>query len=190
MEIVEQDVFYIVILFGCVIVFQQIGICLQVGGEIFEMVYDFVILVKIGDVLFCIDFEMLVVVFVVVEVWVVGVEVSLMQVQNIVICYCWLEGLGVFVVDRVNVEVVLKQVEVDLVVVCVECDVVQFLLDRMCIVSFIDGMVDVVQVLVGDLVMVGQLDVLMIIIQFDLIYVDVSEFLVWILCNCVQVSVG
>ncbi|MTH65322.1 efflux RND transporter periplasmic adaptor subunit [Paracoccus shanxieyensis] len=190
METAEQDVPYTVTLPGRAIAFQQTGIRPQVGGEILETVYDPATPVKTGDVLFRIDPETLAAALAAAEARVAGAEASLTQAQNTVTRYRRLEGSGVSAVDRANAEVALKQAEADLAAARAERDAAQLSLDRTRIVSPIDGMADVAQVSVGDLVTAGQSDVLTTITQLDPIYVDVSESSARILRNRAQVSAG
>ncbi|SMO70674.1 efflux RND transporter periplasmic adaptor subunit [Paracoccus laeviglucosivorans] len=186
----EQDVPYTVTLPGRAIAYQQTGIRPQVGGEILETVYDPAKPVKTGDVLFRIDPETLAAALAAAEARVAGAEASLTQAQNTVTRYRRLEGSGVSAVDRANAEVALKQAEADLAAARAERDAAQLSLDRTRILSPIDGMADVAQVSVGDLVTAGQSDVLTTITQLDPIYVDVSESSARILRNRAQVNAG
>lgn len=186
----EQDVPYTVTLPGRAIAYQQTGIRPQVGGEILEIVYDPAKPVKAGDVLFRIDTETLAAALAATTARVAGAEASLTQAENTVTRYRRLEGSGVSAVDRADAEVALKQAEADLAAARAERDAAQLLLDRTGITSPIDGMADVAQVSVGDLVTAGQSEVLTTITQLDPIYVDVSESSARILRNRAQVSTG
>ncbi|WP_278874804.1 efflux RND transporter periplasmic adaptor subunit [Paracoccus yeei] len=171
----EEDVPRTVTLPGRAIAYQQTAIRPQVGGEILEIVYDPGRPVRAGDVLFRIDPETLAAALAAAEASVAGAEASLTQAQNTVTRYRRLEGSGVSAVDRANAEVALKQAEADLAAARAARDAAQLSLDRTAILSPLDGMADVPQVSVGDLVTANQSEALTTITQLDPIYVDVSE---------------
>ncbi|WP_415839923.1 efflux RND transporter periplasmic adaptor subunit, partial [Paracoccus yeei] len=171
----EEDVPRTVTLPGRAIAYQQTAIRPQVGGEILEIVYDPGRPVRAGDVLFRIDPETLAAALAAAEASVAGAEASLTQAQNTVTRYRRLEGSGVSAVDRANAEVALKQAEADLAAARAARDAAQLSLDRTAIFSPLDGMADVPQVSVGDLVTANQSEALTTITQLDPIYVDVSE---------------
>lgn len=171
----EKDVPRTVTLPGRAIAYQQTAIRPQVGGEILDIVYDPGRPVRAGDVLFRIDPETLAAALAAAEASVAGAEASLTQAQNTVTRYRRLEGSGVSAVDRANAEVALKQAEADLAAARAARDAAQLSLDRTAILSPLDGMADVPQVSVGDLVTANQSEALTTITQLDPIYVDVSE---------------
>ncbi len=171
----EEDVPRTVTLPGRAIAYQQTAIRPQVGGEILDIVYDPGRPVRAGDVLFRIDPETLAAALAAAEASVAGAEASLTQAQNTVTRYRRLEGSGVSAVDRANAEVALKQAEADLAAARAARDAAQLSLDRTAILSPLDGMADVPQVSVGDLVTANQSEALTTITQLDPIYVDVSE---------------
>ena len=171
----EEDVPRTVTLPGRAIAYQQTAIRPQVGGEILEIVYDPGRPVRAGDVLFRIDPETLAAALAAAEASVAWAEASLTQAQNTVTRYRRLEGSGVSAVDRANAEVALKQAEADLAAARAARDAAQLSLDRTAILSPLDGMADVPQVSVGDLVTANQSEALTTITQLDPIYVDVSE---------------
>lgn len=186
----EGDVPYTVTLPGRAIAFQQTGIRPQVGGEILEISYDPGQPVKAGDLLFRIDPETLAAALGAAEASVTGAEASLTQARNTVTRYRRLEGSGVSAVERANVEVALKQAEAALKSAEAARDSAQLSLDRTRITSPIDGMADVAQVSVGDLVTASQSEALTTITQMDPIYVDVSESSARILRNRARVDSG
>ena len=171
----EEDVPRTVTLPGRAIAYQQTAIRPQVGGEILDIVYDPGRPVRAGDVLFRIDPETLAAALAAAEASVAGAEASLTQAQNTVTRYRRLEGSGVSAVDRANAEVALKQAEAALAAARAARDAAQLSLDRTAILSPLDGMADVPQVSVGDLVTANQSEALTTITQLDPIYVDVSE---------------
>ena len=186
----REDVPYTVTLPGRAIAYQQTAIRPQVGGEILEIVYDPARPVHAGDLLFRIDPETLNAALAAAEAKVAGAEASLIQAQNTVTRYRRLEGSGVSAVDRANAEVALKQAEADLKSAEAERDAARLALERTRITSPIDGMADVPQVSVGDLVTASQSEALTTVTQLDPIYVDVSESSARILRNRAQVSAG
>lgn len=175
MTTAEADVPYTVTLPGRAIAYQQTAIRPQVGGEILEIAYDPGRPVAAGDLLFRIDPETLAAALAAAEARVAGAEASLTQAQNTVTRYRRLEGSGVSAVDRANAEVALKQAEAELAAARATRDADQLALDRTQIVSPIDGMADVPQVSVGDLVTANQSEALTTITRLDPIYVDVSQ---------------
>lgn len=190
MTTAEAEVPYVATLPGRAIAFQQAAIRPQVGGEIRDITYDPGKPVKAGDVLFRLDPETLAAALAAATAKVAGAEASLTQAQNTVTRYRRLEGSGVSAVDRADAEVALKQAEAALAAARAEHDAAQLALDRTTIVSPIDGMADVAQVSVGDLVTANQSEALTTITQLDPIYVDVSESSARILRNRAQVNAG
>lgn len=186
----ESDVPYTTTLPGRAIAYQKAAIRPQVGGEILEVTYDPGKPVKAGDLLFRLDPETLAAALAAAVAKVAGAEASLIQAQNTVTRYLRLEGSGVSAVDRANAEVALKQAEADLAAANAERDVAQLSLDRTRILSPIDGMADVAQLSVGDLVTANQAEALTTITQLDPIYVDVSESSARILRNRARVTAG
>lgn len=190
MTTAEAEVPYTATLPGRAIAYQRVAIRPQVGGEIREITYDPGRPVKAGDVLFRLDPETLAAALAAAVAKVAGAEASVTQAQNTVTRYRRLEGSGVSAVDRAEAEVALKQAEASLAAANAERDVAQLSLDRTRIVSPIDGMADVPQVSVGDLVTANQSEALTTITQLDPIYVDVSESSARILRNRAQVTAG
>ncbi|MFT4011981.1 MAG: efflux RND transporter periplasmic adaptor subunit [Paracoccus sp. (in: a-proteobacteria)] len=190
MTMTEADVPYTATLPGRAIAFQQTAIRPQVGGEILAILYDPGQPVRAGDVLFRLDPETLAAALAAAEAGVAGAEASLTQAQNTVTRYRRLEGSGVSAVDRANAEVALKQAEAALASARAERDAARLSLDRTEIVSPLDGMADVPQVSVGDLVTANQAEALTTITQLDPIYVDVSESSARILRNRARISAG
>lgn len=186
----EQDVPYTVTLPGRAIAFQQTGIRPQVGGEVLEIAYDPGKPVKAGDVLFRLDPETLAAALAAAEAAVAGAEASLTQAQNTVTRYRRLEGSGVSAVDRANAEVALKQAEAALKSAEAARDAARLSLDRTEIRSPIEGVPDVAQVSVGDLVTASQSEALTTITQLDPIYVDVSESSARLLRNRARIDSG
>lgn len=186
----EQDVPYTVTLPGRAIAFQQTGIRPQVGGEVLEIAYDPGKPVKAGAVLFRLDPETLAAALAAAEAAVAGAEASLTQARNTVTRYRRLEGSGVSAVDRANAEVALKQAEADLKSAEAARDAARLSLDRTEIRSPIDGVPDVAQVSVGDLVTASQSEALTTITQLDPIYVDVSESSARLLRNRARIDSG
>lgn len=186
----EQDVPYTVTLPGRAIAFQQTGIRPQVGGEVLEIAYDPGKPVKAGDVLFRLDPETLAAALAAAEAAVAGAEASLTQAQNTVTRYRRLEGSGVSAVERANAEVALKQAEAGLKSAEAARDAARLSLDRTEIRSPIDGVPDVPQVSVGDLVTASQSEALTTITQLDPIYVDVSESSARLLRNRARIDAG
>lgn len=186
----EEDVPYVVTLPGRAIAFQQTTIRPQVGGEILAITYDPGQPVKSGTVLFRIDPETLAAALSAAEAAVAGAEASLTQAQNTVTRYRRLEGSGVSAVDRANAEVALKQAEANLKSAEAARDSAQLSLKRTEIISPIDGITDVAEVSVGDLVTANQAEALTTITQLDPIYVDVSESSARILRIRQSVSAG
>ena len=190
MTTAEADGPYTVTVPGRASASQQTAIRPQVGGEILEITYDPARPIKVGDVLFRIDPETLAAALAAAEASVAGAEASLTQAQNTVTRYRRLEGSGVSAVDRANAEVSLKQAEADLAAARAARDSAQLSLDRTRIVSPIDGMADVAQVSVGDLVTPSQTEGLTTITQLNPIYVDVSESSARILRNRARITAG
>lgn len=190
MTMAEAEVPYTATLPGRAIAYQQAAIRPQVGGEIREIAYDPGRPVKAGDPLFRLDPETLAAALAAAVAKVAGAEASLTQARNTVTRYRRLEGSGVSAVDRADAEVALKQAEADLAAATAERDAAQLSLDRTEILSPIDGMADVPQVSVGDLVTANQAEALTTITQLDPIYVDVSESSARILRNRAQLSAG
>lgn len=190
MTTAEAEVPYTVTLPGRAIAFQQTAIRPQVGGEILEIAYDPGQPVSAGDLLFRIDPETLAAALAAAEASVAGAEASLTQAQNTVTRYRRLEGSGVSAVERANAEVALKQAEAALAAARAAREADQLALDRTEIVSPIDGMAEVPQVSVGDLVTANQSEALTTITQLDPIYVDVSQSSAEILRNRAKVNAG
>lgn len=190
MTTAEAEVPYTLTLPGRAIAYQQTAIRPQVGGEILEIAYDPARPVKAGDLLFRIDPETLAAALAASEASVAGAEASLTQAQNTVTRYRRLEGSGVSAVDRANAEVALKQAEAALAAARAARDAAQLALDRTRILSPIDGMAEVPQVSVGDLVTANQSEALTTITQLDPIYVDVSQSSAQILRNRAKVNAG
>jgi len=186
----EEDVPYTITLPGRAIAYQQTAIRPQVGGEILEISYDPARPVKAGDLLFRIDPETLAAALAAADAAVAGAEASLTEAENTVTRYRRLEGSGVSAVDRAGAEVALKQAEAELKSAEAARDVAQLSLDRTRITSPIDGMANVAEVSVGDLVTASQSDALTTITQLDPIYVDVSESSASILRNRAQIDRG
>jgi len=186
----EEDVPYTVTLPGRAIAYQQTAIRPQVGGEILEITYDPARPVKTGDVLFRIDPETLAAALAAAEAGVAGAEATLTEAQNTVTRYIRLEGKGVSAVDRAAAEVALKQAEANLKSAEAARDSARLSLDRTQITSPIDGMADVAEVSVGDIVTANQSEALTTITQLDRIYVDVSESSASILRNRAQIDKG
>ncbi len=190
MTATAQDVPYTVTLPGRAIAYQQTGIRPQVGGEVLEIAYDPGQPVKAGEVLFRLDPETLAAALAAAEAAVTGAEASLTQAQNTVTRYRRLEGSGVSAVDRANAEVALKQAEADLKSAEAARDAARLSLDRTEIRSPLDGVPDVPQVSVGDLVTASQSEALTRITQLDPIYVDVSESSARLLRNRARIDAG
>ncbi|MDS9466688.1 efflux RND transporter periplasmic adaptor subunit [Paracoccus sp. MBLB3053] len=190
MTAAEEEVPYTITLPGRAIAFQQTTIRPQVGGEILEVTYDPAKPVKTGDVLFRIDPETLAAALTAAEAGVAGAEAKLTEAQNTVTRYRRLEGSGVSAVDRAAAEVALKQAEADLKSAEAARDSAQLSLDRTQIVSPIDGMADVAEVSVGDLVTANQSEALTTITQLDPVYVDVSQSSASILRNRAKFNAG
>jgi membrane fusion protein (multidrug efflux system) len=190
MTTAEEDVPYTVTLPGRAVAFQQTGIRPQVGGEVLEIAYDPGKPVKAGEVLFRLDPETLAAALAAAEAAVTGAEASLTQARNTVTRYLRLEGSGVSAVDRANAEVALKQAEADLKSAEAARDAARLSLERTEIRSPIDGVPDVAQVSVGDLVTASQSETLTTITQLDPIYVDVSESSARLLRNRARIDAG
>lgn len=190
MTAAEEEVPYTVTLPGRAIAYQQTGIRPQVGGEVLDIAYDPGQPVKAGAVLFRLDPETLAAALAAAEAAVAGAEASLTQAQNTVTRYRRLEGSGVSAVDRANAEVALKQAEADLKSAEAARDGARLSLDRTEIRSPIDGVPDVAQVSVGDLVTASQSEALTTITQLDPIYVDVSESSARLLRNRARIDSG
>lgn len=190
MTTAEEEVPYIVTLPGRAIAYQQTAIRPQVGGEILEITYDPAHPVRIGDVLFRIDPETLAAALAAAEAGVAGANATLTEAQNTVARYRRLEGSGVSAVDRAAAEVALKQAEAALKAAEADRLSAQLALDRTNIASPIDGIADVTDISVGDLVTANQAEVLTTITQLDPIFVDVSQSSASILRNRAKLNTG
>ncbi|AGT10313.1 efflux RND transporter periplasmic adaptor subunit [Paracoccus aminophilus] len=173
--VTQEDVPYVVTLPGRAVAFQETGIRPQVGGELREVVYHPGQPVKIGDVLFRIDPETLAAALSAAEAQVSGAEASLSSAQATVERYRKLERSSVSSVDLTNAEVSLKQAQAQLKSAEAARDTAALALKRTEITSPIDGMPDVPQVSVGDILTANQAAVLTTITQIDPIYVDVTQ---------------
>lgn len=178
-------------LLGCINVFLVVEVWLQVNGIVVKCLFIEGGMVKVGellyqieDVSYCVQVNSVCVQLVCVEVIVNVVWLSVK---------CIIELVKVDVVsqqDLENVVVVQKQVEVDVGVVRVLLDVVNVILGYVCIIVLISGCIGKFSVIQGVLVSVGQVNVLVMVQQLDLIYVDLIQFLVELLQLCCELVVG
>lgn len=174
-------------LVGCLLLFCSVDVCVCVFGVLFKCVYQEGLQVKQGQILFLIDLVLLCVLFNVFEVQLVLVCVIYVNVKVVVDCVCLLVlQQFVFKFDLDNVElvewivlVVVKQVEVVVIFLWINLGYVE-------VIVLISGVVNKQQVIEG--VLVGQGDVILLIIvdQFDLLYVNFLLSVDELIQLCVQ----
>ena len=190
MIVQQESVPYTITLPGRAVAYQETGIRPQVGGEVLDIAYEAGRPVAAGTLLFRLDPENLAAALAAAEARVAGAEASLSSARSTVERYRRLEGSGVSSVARADAEVALTQAEADLKAAEAERDSAALALRRTEITSPIDGVPDVADVSVGDIVTANQSESLTTITQLDPIYVDVNESSVRLLRNRGRVESG
>lgn len=175
---------------GRAVAYQETGIRPQVGGEIVEIAYQPGISVEAGTVLFRLNDDQLAATLSAAEAAVISAEAAVQGATATVNRYDRLQGSGVSRAELETVQVALANARASLAAAEAERALAQLAVDRTEIRSPIDGVPDIANVSIGDLVTANQGDVLTTVTQIDPIYVDVSDSRARILRNREQRAQG
>lgn len=179
-----------VILPGRAVAFQETVIRPQVGGEIVEIAYRPGRPVTAGTVLFRLNDDQLSATLSAATAAVTSAEAALENATATVARYDRLAGSGVTRADLETAQVALANARASLSAAEAERELAQLAVDRTEIRSPIDGITDIANVSVGDLVTANQGEALTTVTQLDPIYVDVSESRASVLRNRERRSLG
>lgn len=160
---------------GRAVAYHETAIRPQVGGEVSEIAYNPGEPVKAGQVLFRLDDAQRTATLAAAEAVVTSARAALQGAQATVNRYDRLQGTGVSKAELETAQVALANARASLSQAEADRDLAQLAVDRSDIRSPIDGVADIAQVSVGDLVTASQSDALTTVTQLDPIYVDVSE---------------
>lgn len=163
------------ILPGRAVAYHETAIRPQVGGEVSEIAYNPGEPVRAGQVLFRLDDAQRTATLAAAEAAVTSARAALQGAQATVNRYDRLQGTGVSKAELETAQVALANARASLSQAEADRDLAQLAVDRSDIRSPIDGVADIAQVSVGDLVTASQSDALTTVTQLDPIYVDVSE---------------
>ncbi|MBB1492094.1 efflux RND transporter periplasmic adaptor subunit [Paracoccus sp. MC1862] len=175
---------------GRAVAYQETGIRPQVGGEIVEIAYQPGTSVEAGTVLFRLNDDQLAATLSAAEAAVISAEAAVQGATATVNRYDRLQGSGVSRAELETVQVALANARASLAAAEAERALAQLAVDRTEIRSPIDGVPDIANVSIGDLVTANQGDVLTTVTQIDPIYVDVSDSRARILRNREQRAQG
>lgn len=160
---------------GRAVAFRETGIRPQVGGEITEIAYQPGVPVTAGAVLFRLNDDQLAATLSAAEAAVVSAEAAVQGAAATVNRYDRLKGTGVSRAELETAQVALANARAGLAGAEADRALARLAVDRTEIRSPIDGIPDIANVSVGDLVTASQGEVLTTVTQIDPIYVDVSE---------------
>lgn len=175
MTLSREKVPVTVVLPGRAVAFHETAIRPQVGGEVSEIAYRPGEAVKAGQVLFRLDDAQRTATLAAAEAAVTSATAARAGAQATVNRYDRLQGTGVSRAELETAQVALANARASLSAAEADRDLARLAVERSDIRSPIDGVADIAQVSVGDLVTASQSDALTTVTQLDPIYVDVSE---------------
>lgn len=190
MAVARDQVPVTVTLPGRAVAYEQAAITPKVGGEVTEVAYEPGTEVTAGTVLFRLEDETLAAELDANLAAVESAEVAIQSAQSTVDRYQRLEGSAVSRVDLENAQVALASARANLIGAEAQRNLTELALERTVIRSPIDGVVDIAQVSVGDIVSAGPQTELTTVTQLDPIHVDVAESRARILRNLARVDEG
>lgn len=190
MALQRQSVPVSVTLPGRAVAYQETGIRPQVGGEIVDIAYRPGQPVEAGTVLFRLNDDQLAATLSAAEAAVVSAEAAVQGATATVNRYDRLQGTGVSRAELETAQVALANARASLSAAEADRALAQLAVDRTEIRSPIDGIPDIANVSIGDLVTASQAEALTTVTQIDPIYVDVSDSRARILRNREQQAQG
>lgn len=190
MRLERQTVPVTVTLPGRAVAYQETAIRPQVGGEIVEIAYQPGVRVTAGTVLFRLDDDQLAATLSAAEAAVTSAEAAVQGATATVGRYDRLQGTGVSQAELETAQVALANARASLSAAEAERALAQLAVDRTAIRSPIDGIPDIANVSIGDLVTASQAEALTTVTQLDPIYVDVSQSRASVLRNRERRSAG
>ncbi|TNC51225.1 efflux RND transporter periplasmic adaptor subunit [Rubellimicrobium rubrum] len=174
-ELLAEDVPYALTLPGRAVAFEEADVRPRVSGVIEEVAFQAGRPVKAGDLLFRIEDDTYATAVAAAEATVAGARSSVATAQATVERYRSLEGSAVTRADLETAEAALSQARASLASSEAALQAAQLDQERSEIRSPIDGIPDVAEVSVGELVTANQAEALTRVTRLDPIYVDVTE---------------
>ena len=190
MQLERETVPVTVTLPGRAVAYQETAIRPQVGGEVAEIAYQPGVPVKAGTVLFRLNDDQLEATLSAARAAVTSAEAAVQGASATVSRYDRLQGTGVSQAELETAQVALAIARASLSAAEADRAQAQLAMDRTEVRSPIDGIPDIAQVSVGDLVTANQAEALTTVTQLDPIYVDVSQSRASVLRNREQRSAG
>lgn len=175
MTLAREQVPVTVVLPGRAVAYHETAIRPQVGGEVAEIAYRPGEPVKAGQVLFRLDDAQRAATLASAEAAVTSATAAQAGAQATVNRYDRLQGTGVSRAELETAQVALANARASLSAAEADRELARLAVERSDIRSPIDGVADLAEVSVGDLVTASQSDPLTTVTQLDPIYVDVSE---------------
>ena len=175
---------------GRAVAFQETDIRPQVGGKVAEIAYQPGVPVEAGTVLFRLDDDQLAATLSAAEAAVTSAEAAVEGASATVRRYDRLQGTGVSRAELEVAQVALANARASLSAAEAERALAQLAVDRTEIRSPIEGIPDIANVSIGDLVTASQGEALTTVTQIDPIYVDVSQSRASVLRNRERRSAG